>query len=239
MDSTKINSLIEKIPGFNGAGAVLNETYTSYGLNDTISKIGTTIPLNVAYYHHNYSMLKADASGRNDAHRGFNDPNLYVAKTTQEKVVGGYTYLIPLEMILRTPLETWNPHQIPNVSYATLAASKTGSTIDKPMAGWNEVVYNNKIPFALFGDPAKSDAADTGLDNNFVREIGGNSVKVSGSGIKAFNFKGERIRVPIAPNYHEFSKAWSDLEVFKMYVKDILKGIASGTTTSADIDNIL
>ena len=46
--------------------------------------------LNAGYYHRRYKVLEKGAMGIQTRHRGFSDPNLFVAMTTQENVAGIY-----------------------------------------------------------------------------------------------------------------------------------------------------
>ena len=45
-------------------------------------------PLNAGYYHRWYKVLQKGAMGVQTRHRGFSDPNLFVAMNTQDKVAG-------------------------------------------------------------------------------------------------------------------------------------------------------
>jgi hypothetical protein len=44
--------------------------------------------LNAGYYHRWYKVLEKGAMGVQNRHRGFSDPNLFMAMTTREKVAG-------------------------------------------------------------------------------------------------------------------------------------------------------
>ena len=53
--------------------------------------------------------------------RGFSDPTLWVAETTNEKVVafGGrrFSWAIPFEIIYLSPLKKWNPYKVKVTSH--------------------------------------------------------------------------------------------------------------------------
>ena len=44
--------------------------------------------LNAGYYHRWYKVMEKGAMGVQNRHRGFSDPNLFMAMTTQEKIAG-------------------------------------------------------------------------------------------------------------------------------------------------------
>lgn len=65
-------------------------------------------PINLAYYNRGYTQAAKDANGVNSHMRGFSDPNLFVAETTQEKVVEfkgadddgrRFSWAIPFELL--------------------------------------------------------------------------------------------------------------------------------------------
>ena len=226
-----LQSLCEKIYGMDGMGSYSNESYDQYGLEDNLTEYGTSTLLNASKYTHAYSMVDDDASGRNNAHRGFNDPNLFVAKTKHSKVIDGFTYLIPLEMVLRTPAETWNPYNIPSV-----AVTGGGILVTDPLSGWNLNLYNFKIPSAVHtATGLPSDSADT-YKSAFVRTPAHGIQNVRASGINVHDYDGYRRRFPIFASFHDFNKGNAEVLAMKTEMKLVLKEILAGTLTNDDID---
>lgn len=126
-----------QIPGKdNYPGVITESSYgsTAYTIHSTP---GNMTKLNTARYHRWYKIEDKDAMGQKNVHRGFSDPNLFVAQTTSPHISGLYqhscikhrephhhtvttctdleerfTYAIPLEVVYLTPLLTWNPYNI-------------------------------------------------------------------------------------------------------------------------------
>ena len=120
MDAADYRSMVGRVWGLDGIDAA--PLYDTFNVN-TFTLTGR--PLNMARYNRAYGLPTADASGRTAAPRGFNDPHLNVARTTNPLVVGGYTYMIPLELVCRTPLESWNPYDVVPSTGTTMFLSKT------------------------------------------------------------------------------------------------------------------
>lgn len=94
-------------------------------------------PLNAAFYHRKFKVLRRGAMGLQTRSRGYSDENLFMARTKHHKVAGvtltecgwqkingrwkrvcrddhqKWSYAIPLEIIWMTPLNAWNPYKIP------------------------------------------------------------------------------------------------------------------------------
>jgi hypothetical protein len=234
----QLRKLCEAIPGFLGPSGVINETYTDFGFDDRIPEYGTTETKNVAFYNKRYSFSDHDAVGRKNAHRGFNDPNLFVARTDDAKVVDGFTYMIPYEMILRTPRENWNPDNIPDLGKAVTHAPDfpSGDSATSPMPGMHYNKYNFTLPADLFVDPNSEDfdVADTRFSAWI--DSTGTPKQYYAAGIKIFDYDGHRRRFAVFANYHDYSKASGDLDLLKKELKVLLKGIKNGTLNDGDID---
>ena len=234
-----MESLCAKIPGMNGEGAVLTESYDEYGLNDELESISGG-QLNAAYYNRTYRFAEKDASGRQTAHRGFNDPTLFVAKTTHSNVLGGFSWMIPLELLLRTPRENWNPLGFPVVDYQELKTQEAvgaGSNDSMPYSGINNQHFNFGTPAGLFSaENGDSDSADTAL-RAWVK----NSIDVNhnayAKGIWVFTPDGHRTRFPIYSVYHDFSYASVQQAHFKNTFKALLEKAIAGTLTQTDLDD--
>jgi len=121
-----LDELMETIPGRDGYGAILNETIDGELLYHYVRR---NEPLNAAYYNRFFSIKETQPDGSTKMvgrRRGFNDANLFVAKTTRSEVVPyhfpdpitgvvkqhSYSYAVPIELIYRTPLINWNPYGI-------------------------------------------------------------------------------------------------------------------------------
>lgn len=185
------------IPSVGGA----NENFT----HTTVDNAEIVSPLNLARYHRIYT-INRDAMGDTTYANGWNDPMLIVAETQNTKVFGGVSYMIPLEMILRTPLESWNPYSLP-----ILSSRPTGSgAVVSPFSG----VYENSnwymTPAEFYTGTAASSTADTGGVPVYIRDMNGIARKVSSSGLfitlaPIGNVTERiRIRVPIVKMAHEY-----------------------------------
>eukprot|EP00045_Choanoeca_perplexa_P013664 m.155464 g.155464 ORF g.155464 m.155464 type:complete len:1059 (-) comp16417_c0_seq1:98-3274(-) len=132
-----IDQLMEEVPGKNNYMASIYDD--SFATNAT-HYVEQSRTLNTGYYSRFYGIDVKDAMGRTGLRRGFNDPSLWAAQTTQERVAGvkacirelssgeevtqaracdvtnmkeqKWSYAIPLEIIYLTPLARWNPYNI-------------------------------------------------------------------------------------------------------------------------------
>lgn len=127
-----IDELMYEMPGKDGYNA--NLTDDAFGAVAT--HLVTGEPLNTARYTRYYGIGANDAMGRSEHRRGFNDPTLWAAMTTQDKIQGvtactaelingqggdcteetiksqKWTWAVPLEIIYTTPLASWNPYDL-------------------------------------------------------------------------------------------------------------------------------
>ncbi|SFD14223.1 hypothetical protein [Pseudoalteromonas denitrificans] len=234
-------SLCEKLPGMQGEGAFLPEEYNQYGLNDVLQN-NNGEPLNAAYYNRSYRFNRNDASGRVSANRGYNDPNLFVAKTDHKQVVGGFSWMIPLELILRTPIEHWNPHNLPTSDYQTLKsedAQGKGKSAETAYSGIYKQHYWFGTPKALFSDNSSpTDAADT-TNSAWVKNANNEAKLVIGNGLRVHDLDGMRQRFPIYPVYFDHSPEATQRHWLKESIKTLFKKAASGELTLTDIDDML
>lgn len=225
-----------------GAGAIVetvnrnDNTYTTYERdNSGVLKAG--------YYNHDFLVRIKDAAGRNTGERDYNDPNLYVAKTTWTETVHlGYSYALPLELLLRTPRESWNPYNIPDKGYDALRAEQNagkGYTYDNPFTGYHHNEWNFTIPADLYTtivDPTK-DPADT-YNTAYIKCPDGVTRKFMASGIKIFDYDGQRMRFPVYPEFHEATKGYVEAQFVKQRVKDALLKLFKGTITEQEIKDL-
>lgn len=202
------DSLIETIPSLGGLDEEIITHRTVDGYNMfTANKLSN--------YHRRYSLQDDDAVGRRDYVNGWNDPTLVTGLTNNEQVINGVSYLLPLEMILRTPLETWNPNDL------ELKTSITGSgTLDNPFNGFIENNYNYHTPAEFFDGFTSVDPADTGVGVKAIKNIREEVSKNVASGIYivlpkiATIEESVRIRFPINWKANEFSIAQTELEAY-------------------------
>ena len=234
-----LDQLVGMVPGLDNASANITETYLQADGLETIRNHTNTANLNAGYYSRYTSIVNNDASGRSVARRGFNDPYLFVASNTQAKCkaypISGrdyrFSYMIPIEMVMRHPLEVWNPYDLEEKAYAAITGA---GTVSSPYTGINENLRWYHIPSAFFDARIDADAADTAggtvqvLDRNGVVR----STKASGTyiflpkilgdnGLELVSGDAIRIRYPIYPSFHEGSYAFAEL---KGYMENLATG---------------
>ena len=207
-----LDDLMGEIPGHDNYPGRINEAL--FGDVTLPFNSDDDEPLNVAYYHRAYRVASAGAMGLKVRHRGFSDENLFVAQTTQPKVVSlqvescpkrgdactswtqRWSYAIPLEIIYLTPLSKWNPYNIPYRGDARSAEGKAifdgpngrrngKSDKDKAFNGTNSKTYY-LTPEEFFRDEADWDPADTTKESFFVLDAGDNVRQVRASGHRIF-----------------------------------------------------
>lgn len=236
-----MDTLINKIPGLDNGPASITEVYNQVGRTtelETIYNAFNTGQINNAgkYFRFSY-IINNDASGRTLARRGFNDPYLFVAMNTQPKVkaytIDGrdyrFSYMIPLELVLRHPLEVWNPYQIPERS--SFSAVTGAGTPGNPYSGVYQDLHWYLTPSSFFDQRIDSDAADTIANGRYYRTADGSAVATKASGTYIFLPRmlagngselvpgdGIRIRYPIYPVFHEGSYAFAEIEAMKKYM---------------------
>jgi hypothetical protein len=252
LDQDSMDAICAQVWGLDGEGAFIPEVIDSYGTNFTTYNVVGDAQANLAKYNRTYKIGSNDASGRTTARRGFSDPTLYVAKTTLPSVVEGYSFMIPLELIVRTPLEVWNPWSL-NLIDGNPASG--GSGAGTPASPWNAAytqLWYNLLPPNFFSAGA-SDPADTTTGGVWIQASNGSAYPADNSGIfitigGAADYRNPagnvistvfRQRYAIAPVWHEFTYANVQLNNFKNSVRALLKGIVSGSVSATDIDHIL
>ena len=239
-----LDTLVNKIPGLDNGPANITETYSQYGITETIYNM-TNSAVNNAGKYFRFSYILSDASGRDMERRGFNDPYMFVAMNTRQQVkkhtMNGvdyrFSYMIPLEMLLRHPLETWNPYGIPEVSSASSVSGD--GTAALPYSAVNENAHWYLTPSSFFDARIASDAADTIRSGRYYKGADGVAYNTAASGTYIFlpaitNSSGSvvvpadgiRTRWPIYPCFHEGSFAFAEVQALHDY-------IAAGKTVSA------
>jgi len=198
-DTYFANSLLDdimyEIPGKdNYPGHIIDDTF---GKRKYEMKQNSRTELNTARYHRHFKTVSTGGTGIVNHNRGFSDPYLFVAETTNPKIAkmgmrdcqldngkevchtyeGRYSYAIPLEIVWLTPLQTWNPYDI---HFSTnlrdpLANRRNGQhTISRAFNGSSSIsYYNTPAEFFHGGEPQK-DNADTGRNIATVLDSHGN-----------------------------------------------------------------
>lgn len=238
-----LDDFMGKVSGLDGDGANLGEKYTdNSGREEELYAYGAKQKLNAAYYNRFNSFLRRDASNRSNQRRGFNDPMLFVASTTQSKVLNvsddgnslRFSYAIPIELILRTPLENFNPHSLPEVTRTAASAGGKDGSQAKPLNGFAKDLYNYHIPAAFFTDnKPNGDPADTNLGKKYVNDSSGVAQAVVASGIYTHlpEIQGVavpettdnriRVRHPIYPVHQEGSHEHAEIQAIQKRVEAI------------------
>lgn len=238
-----LEMLMREIPGKdNYMGNLRDYGYAGIAL-DPIAKT----PLNTAFYHRMYSVGRRDASGHVNRVRGFSDRNLFMAMTSQKRVLEmnfknckkpwscykgtqKWTYAIPLEIIYMTPLSKWNPFKL---EYRGSANTLLGKKVSKggrkgtklrPYDGTNSKLFFQTPSRFFSGENINPGPADTTPNKVvYVLDPKGKPRKMAASGHRIFlpHIKGLgvlRQRYPIAPVHGEGSAVWKELEALKELV---------------------
>lgn len=186
-----LDTMMSLLPGLDGAGANLTETHTRYGVAESIRTWADgNKPLNAAYYNRFAQALGDDAANRHHFIRSDYDPYLFVASNTRTEVLpmklGAATYrwswAIPMEIVIRTPLESWNPHNVPTV--ADSGNYDTAGTQANPIRGLNPAAGAYFMtPAELYSGASNAEAADTATGEYWVMCGDGAARKMRASGI--------------------------------------------------------
>lgn len=230
---TIMDEIMSNVPGMDGGGSVDTENYSYRGELLNIQKHDKSGDLNSSYYSRKGSRSRG-AGGLSSFNRGFSDPMLFVATTNHSQVseqsIYGihkrYSYAIPMELILSTPLDGWNPHEIPFKS----VVSGNGTQAD-PRDGYNYIKNYFINPIDVFTDPPGGrNPASTGVNTYYTTLPDGRVVKVAGSGewvsLPAINGISTKRRFPIYVEHQEGSKA--HIEATESWI-DSASGIISNS----------
>jgi len=240
-----IDYLMEKIPGKDNYGGFLADTAFQANATHILS---TADILNTAYYHRVYKAIKRGAMGVTSRSRGFSDTHMFMAQTSRPEVASltttdcrntddgscveyeqRWTYAIPLEIIVLTPLHSWNPYNLtyysdnsdPNYAEVDAGGRNGGLTKDTAYAGIrDDLFFQTPAEFFTSGE-FQSDAADI-TTNKAVGVLGpdGEVKRVRPSGIR-FNFPNiptiwrARQRFPMFPIYNDGSTVLKNVEGLK------------------------
>lgn len=252
-----IDEMIAKIPGLDGYGNTLTESYEYYGANDQLKKYGEPeTPLKAGNYNRFYTMTGNDASNRSNAKRGFQDDRMWVARTTDPRIkqtkfgstVLGFSGFIPLELNIQSFLNgNFNPHGIEDKSgeythqeFMALVADGYGRTQDKPLPGHNNFFYFYKSPADIFDGETPTDPADTTVSGGlWITCADGLARKHFPSGYRYFlpttNLIGEQLRTryPIYYSAEEGSESFKHLSAVQHNQDKLAAHVISGKLDSA------
>jgi len=240
-----LEELMNKCPSIDGYGANITEQYFD---DDSVY-----FDKNMAYFSHFYGMGSSDASNRSKASRSFNDQNLFVAMSNNPKVVGafdasgvnkgGYIFGVPMELVLLTPRQSWNPYGIKEITYSQRNIEyndKSYGVKDKPFSGSHINGLNYKLPYATYLETSNdgTDAADTSALTNgkyFINDSSGIPRRCAPSGVNIITPDGYRQRFPIYSSFHDFTRGMTEAEK----IKKVLVKFAKGELTPEELEDLL
>ena len=236
-----LDKFMETIPGLDNYGCNLSDP--SFGSTAAVLDHPETV-LNSCYYHRNFQGKKG-AMGLVRRRRGFNDQNIFMAQTTQEKIPPvavndcesgdtcvryeqRWSYAIPLEIIYLTPLYKWNPWNIkfherktPGFDGVNANGRNGGNTTETAYDGvrYNIFYITPEEFFQGAGEP-DPDPADTSKGTVGVLDQEGVVRNVMASGTRIFlpdlpDIGKIRLRYPVAPVHSDGSTIWKELQVLK------------------------
>jgi len=196
-----------------------------YGQKEELREyLDQTKVLNAGYYSRFAQALGDDAANRHHFIRSDYDPYLFTALNTRPEVLGmefggvnyRWSWAIPMEIVIRHPLETWNPYNVPLSSEVKSFTYGYGGSQSKPIPGINpDYGMFFKTPAGVFAGSSRADEADTATGEYWVTCGDGEARKMraSGSWIETPPIKGTssaRLRYPIHPEHQEGDKAYAE-----------------------------
>lgn len=236
-----LDEIMGKVPGLDGLGATIHEEFTDTDTqyNPFVQRLleyKTTDRMNSAFYRRFYSYETAGAAGRRDYRFGYNDPMLFRAATTQNQVValpgmgGGHrlSWAIPLELIVASPLASWNPYNIPEGGWPA-GDGKTQATAYSNAHRNGRWFMTPAVLFDGYGDVV--DPADTN-DVSWMMCGDGQARRMYGSGVyirmpQIAGVQAARMRYPIAPVHHEGSFEFGHIEAVRNETQRALAALAN------------
>ena len=251
-----LDTVMSMIPGLDGEGANLDEVYRDLTFNTDVTILDySRNKLNIGYYNRYAVIPLADASGFSGFMRSFNDPYLFVAMNTRNEVYGPKvenriykaSYAIPLEIILRTCLESWNPYNLPLIKPGmTLTGDGTQTS---PLNGYTEVYVRNSsyyyiTPISFYSGRPDSLSANTVSGGIWINDSNGTPRNVYASGIfidlpPITGLGTIKIRHAVFPVYHEGGYVFAyNSRVNKLQSEDITRlAQANVLTTGINVKN--
>lgn len=182
----RLDNIMYEIPGKDNYMGHMTDR--AFGLQKNRVDTKNITVLNTARYHRHFKVTRTGAMGLQVRNRGFSDPYLFVASTTnprianmsavdcqtvnQKRVCSTYTsrttYAVPLEIIWLTPLSAWNPYnlQFSKDNNVPIAGGRNGgNTADKAYNGTSRGNYYQTPVEFYHGGETERDPADTAKDS--------------------------------------------------------------------------
>jgi len=248
-----LDDLMMQVPGKNNYPAQMYDSSFGMVLEDVRYNNHTLI--NSGYYHRYFKTMDKGAMGIKSIMRGYNDANLWVAQTTHPEIApisvepcervcdgtGGHrchqectkytarvSYALPLEVVYLTPLQTWNPYDLPSrnsQAEVTNGGKRNGAVgIDTAFNGTMAKKFHFITPAEFYEvggvKTGPRDPADTAKNGAGVIDKNGDMKIMTSSGIRIVTPEipgvGQvRLRYPIMPIHGEGSGVWKELNALK------------------------
>lgn len=241
-DSPDLSDLCRACPGFDGIDHTpIMRLADPTGVKDSDGKVqmyNSINPRGFGFYDNQYAIPNGNASGLKNMRRGSSDLSLFTARTVHPEVVGGWTWMIPMELIVRTPRESWNPLNIPLVD----VTAGRGTAAD-PYTGWaarNGGRYMT-IPSDAIGPTGEAipvTQADT-FSGTWMKTGAGQPISVRSNGISMFDHDKRRRRFPVMPEASMFTSPHAEFLNFKHRLIPLLKEIRAGRATFEQIEDLV
>ena len=245
-EPTYMDKLMGEIAGFDNYGKIVDDHFGV--ISEQVRTDDVVKEQNAAFYHRLYGTPKATANGNRRVSKGYNDPSLYMAMTKEEGVAAEkyeecnnkrticemheqkWSYALPIEIIILTPLGSWNPY---GVVYQGEDGTPEGDLVydcgnnvtcdgTTPETAFNGINSDNyyMTPFEFFTPSSEVDPADTTPEFVYVRDGSGVVRQMRASGIYIrYDMGGDigkfRCRYPIPPIYEEETYTWKQIEALK------------------------
>ena len=196
-----LDQIITSVPGLTPSEEIYEVVVPKF---DIAIRTPDDKPLN--YYHRGYKYGGPDAVNQILHIFGINDPNLFVAFNNRDDIRFNVSFMIPLELILRTPLETWNPY---NLQFSP--QTQGNGTQSNPWTSVYKIRRYYLTPAQFYaGTNTSSTVADTVSGARYVKDPNGNIRAVMPSGVwitlpEIKDVGKIRIRFPVAPDAIEYS----------------------------------
>merc|ERR1712002_256718 len=203
-----LDDIMMQIPGKDNYQAELHDNSFEMVMEDVRYNNHTLV--NTGYYHRYFKTMDKGAMGTRAIHRGYSDPHLFVAQTTQPRVAPmsvksckgrgrtktcveyttRYTYALPLEVVYTTPLNTWNPFNvIKDNNWGNLRNNGRFGGLNATTAynGTNPKSYYYLTPSEFYSNAkpqGPKDPADTANKGAGILDKQGNVHVLASSGIR-------------------------------------------------------
>lgn len=239
-DTPDMAELCRMCPGFDGYDqeermVITDPSGVQAFLTGRVQTYNSVNPRGFGFYDNRYAIDSINAVGLKMARRGYSDQNLFTAHTNHPEVVGGWSWMIPMELIIRTPRETWNPTNIPRV-----VTSVGKGTAADPFTGYHEVGRYFTIPkAAIVPDTTKPVTQADTFTSTWLRTGSNVAIECWANGLSLFDWDGKRRRFPVMPEASMFTAVNSEMQAFKERLIPILREIRAGRATFDQINDLI